>query len=106
MEAINYNESPLVTEFFHCYSKALPEMCGQDQSVSDPTHAEVIVARKVLELDDTILLVKLEIPGADGSPQFFVTTAPQATLYTPLGMPCVASKHTTLHSFFERFMEG
>jgi hypothetical protein len=84
-EAINYNESPLLAEFFHHYLKASSEMRGRDQSVSDMTCEEAIAARIALELDDTVPLVKLEIPGTDGSPQFFITTAPRTTPYTPPG---------------------
>jgi len=84
-EAIHYNESPLLVEFFRRYSKASPEMRGRDQSVSEPTRQEAIAARQSLNLDDTILLVKLEIPGADGSPHFFIAAAPRATPYPPPG---------------------
>jgi hypothetical protein len=84
-EAIKYNESPFLVEFFRRYSKASPEMCGKDQSVSAVTPAEADVARQALQLDDNIPLVKLAIPVANQSSQYFITHAPRATLYTPPG---------------------
>jgi len=84
-EAIKYNESPFLAEFFRRYSKASPEMRGKDQSVSAVTPTEAGVARQALELDDTIPLVKLVVPAADGSSRHFITSTPRATLYTPPG---------------------
>ena len=48
------NAFPHLVEFFHCYSCALPAMHGMDQSVSELTLAEVVVARQVLELDKKV----------------------------------------------------
>jgi hypothetical protein len=84
-EAIEYNESPLLAEFFRRYSTAPPEMRGADQTVSVPTPAEAAAAREALKLDDTTPLVKLEIPSIDGTSHYFVTSTPRATLYTPPG---------------------
>jgi hypothetical protein len=84
-EVIKYNESPLLTEFFSRYSKASPAMRGKDQSVSYPTPTEAVAARQALDIDDTEPLVKLSIPGEDGSFLYYVTSAPRATLYTPPG---------------------
>jgi len=42
-EAIKYNKSHHLAEFFHHYSEALPEMCGINQSVMDPTPAEAVM---------------------------------------------------------------
>lgn len=84
-EAIEYNKSPLLAEFFRRYSKAPPEMRGADKSASAPTSEEASAAMQVLGLGSTVPLVKLEIPSADGSPQFFVVLTPRATPYTPLG---------------------
>jgi hypothetical protein len=81
-EAIEYNKSPLLTEFFRRYSKAPPDMRGIDQSASVPTCTEAIVARQALRLDNTVPLVKLEIPDISGAPRYFITHTPQATLYT------------------------
>lgn len=84
-EAIPYNESPLLAEFFRRYSKAPPEMRGKDQSVSAVTPIEADAARRALELDNIIPLVKLAIPATDGSSHYFITSTPYATLYTPPG---------------------
>ena len=84
-EAIEYNKSSLLAEFFRRYSTAPPEMCGVDQTVSVPTPAEATAAREALKLDDTTPLFKLEIPGIDGTSHYFVTSTPRATLYTPPG---------------------
>ncbi|KIM82817.1 hypothetical protein PILCRDRAFT_70424, partial [Piloderma croceum F 1598] len=84
-EAINYNESPLLAEFFRCYSVAPPAMRGKDQSVSDPTPIEAIEARKALGLDNKVPLVKLQIPGAHDSLHYYITSAPRTTSYTPPG---------------------
>jgi hypothetical protein len=40
MEAFKYNESSLLTNFFHHYLKALPEMCGVDWLALEPMPAE------------------------------------------------------------------
>jgi hypothetical protein len=81
-EAIKYNESHLLTEFF---SVASPEMCSNDQSVLNPMLSEALAAREILELDDEVPLVKLQIPGAKGSPLYFITCVPRATPYMPPG---------------------
>lgn len=54
MEAIPYNESPLLINFSQHYSQAPLKMCGIDQSVSDPTPEEELTARKILQVDDNI----------------------------------------------------
>jgi hypothetical protein len=59
-------------------------MRGKDESVSDPSPAEEGAAREALKLDRTIPLAKLSIPDAGGD-RYFVTSAPEATLYTPPG---------------------
>ena len=66
-EAIKYNKSCHLAEFFRRYSEASPEMRGNDQSVMDPTLAEAVTARRALNLDNTVPLVKLTIPDMDGS---------------------------------------
>jgi hypothetical protein len=83
MEAFKYDESPYLVEFFRRFLQASPAMCGKDQSVSDPTPAEALVARQVLGLGDEVPLVKLEVPDTNGSPLYFITSAPRATPYTP-----------------------
>ncbi|KAH9030573.1 hypothetical protein EDB83DRAFT_1848361 [Lactarius deliciosus] len=84
-EPIKYNESPLLAEFFRRYSKASPEMRSMDLSVSDPSPEEKIAAARALELDGAIPLVKLSVPGADGSSLYFVAPTPTSVLYTPPG---------------------
>lgn len=84
-EAIKYNESSLLAEFFRRYSKAPPEMRGKDESASVPMPAEAALAREALGLETEIPLIKLSIPDANGSPLYFVMPTPQATLYTPPG---------------------
>ena len=84
-EPIKYNESPLLVEFFRRYSKASPEMRGKDSSASAVTPTEALVARQTLGLGDTIPLVKLVVPAADGSSRHFITSTPRATLYAPPG---------------------
>lgn len=58
------SNTPLLAEFFRRYSVAQPEMRGKDSSASAPTPAEELMARKSLELDMTVPLVKLSIPNA------------------------------------------
>ncbi|KAH8981542.1 hypothetical protein EDB92DRAFT_1953009 [Lactarius akahatsu] len=84
-EPVKYHESPLLAEFFRCYSKASPEMRGMDLSVSDPSPEEKIAATQALGLDGAIPLVKLSVPGADGSSLYFVTHTPTSIPYTPPG---------------------
>jgi hypothetical protein len=84
-EAIEYNNAPHLTEFFHRYSEALPEMCGKDHSVLDPTPAEAVKARQALNLDNTVPLVKLTVPDMDSSPIYYIVASPQVTPYTPPG---------------------
>jgi hypothetical protein len=83
-EPIKYNECDTLTDFLYRYSKAPPAMRGIDESVSDPSLTEKVAAREALQLDETVPLVKLSVPDADGV-RFFVTSAPEATLYTPPG---------------------
>ena len=85
-EAIDYNNSPLLAEFFRWYSKAPPGMRGIDESVL--TRGEAIAARRVLaafQPDDKAPLIKLEIPSNGGAPRYFITPVPRATFYTPPG---------------------
>lgn len=85
-EAFKYNKSPYLVEFFRRYSKASPEMRGNDQSVSDPTPMEATKAREVLDLDDNAPLVKLAIPHTDGcSLLYYIAPIPRVTPYTPPG---------------------
>ena len=84
-EGFKYNESPYLAEFFRRFSTASPEMRGKDQTVSDPTPSEALLARQCLGLDNQVPLVKLQIPDAKGSPLYFITSAPRATPYTPPG---------------------
>ena len=83
-ESIDINSDPQLAEFFCRYSKAPAEMCGLNQSVSDPTPEEAIAARQVLGLADNVSLFKLEVPCND-SVRYFVTPTPQATFYMPPG---------------------
>jgi hypothetical protein len=84
-EAFKYDESPYLAEFFRCFSMASPVMRGKDQSVLDPTPAEALAARQVLGLGEEVPLVKLQVPDANGSPLYFITSTPRATPYTPPG---------------------
>jgi hypothetical protein len=84
-EAIDYNQSPLLAEFFRRYSKAPADMRGIDGSVSNPTSKEASAARQALGLDASVPLAKLEIPSNGGAPHYFITSTPRATLYTPPG---------------------
>ena len=84
-EAIKYNTSHHLAEFFRRYSEASPEMHGIDQSVMDPTLAEAVMARQALNLDNTVPLVKLTIPDTDGSPLYYIAASPRVTPYTPPG---------------------
>jgi hypothetical protein len=84
-ESINFNNEPLLAEFFRCYSKVPPEMHGTDQSVSDPMPEEAIAAGKALELADNIPLFKLEVPCNNGVPHYFITGSPRPIFYTPPG---------------------
>ena len=85
-EAIFYNQSSLLVDFFRRYSQAPPEMHGIDQSVSDPTPEEKNVARRALVLGNDIPLVKLKIPSTGGcAPRYFITTTPRAAIYSPPG---------------------
>lgn len=84
-EPFKYDEFPYLAEFICCYSNASPEMCGKDQSVSDPTPVEATIARQALVLDDNTPLVKLAIPHTDGSSLYHIAPAPQVTHYTPPG---------------------
>ena len=83
-EAIKYNECDILIDFLYRYSKAPPAMRGVDESTSDPSLTEKLAAREALALDETVPLVKLSVPDADGI-RFFVTATPEATLYTPPG---------------------
>src|ERR1700678_3861988 len=79
------SNTTLLAEFFRRYSVAQPEMRGKDSSASAPTPAEELMARKFLELDMTVPLVKLLIPNSDGSLLYFITSTPKIILYTPPG---------------------
>lgn len=84
-EAIHYNESHYLVEFFRRYSKASREMRGNDQTVSKPTPMEAMIARQALDLDNDVPVVKLAIPHTDGSPLYYIAPTPQVTPYTPPG---------------------
>jgi hypothetical protein len=84
MEAIKYAESPLLTEFFRCYSCASPEMRGKDTSTSlHFTSAEEAAARTALGVDENNPLIRIVVPN-EGSSHYFLTTHPPASAYTPL----------------------
>ena len=84
-EPIHYNKSPHLVEFFRRYSKASDAMRGIDESVSTPTTAEARVARKALNIEAHIPLLKLSVPGPHGKTQYYITAPPEPTLYTPPG---------------------
>lgn len=84
-EDFEYNESPFLVDFFRRYSKASPEMCGKDQSVSAVTPTEADAARQVLQLDNETPLIKLAVPVTEQHSRYFITDTPRATLYTPPG---------------------
>lgn len=84
-EAIKYNESPFLADFFRRYTKAPPAMRGIDTSVFEPTTSDLSDVRKVLAWDRDIPLFKLSIPVACGLPRFFIVRSPIATPYTPPG---------------------
>ena len=81
-EAIKYNESPHLAEFFRRYSDASPEMRGKDISVMDPTPPEAVSARQALNLDNTVSLVKLMVPDKDASQLYYIAASPHVTPYT------------------------
>jgi hypothetical protein len=83
-EAIRYNKSCHLTEFFRRYSEASPEMRGKDRSVLDPTPAEAAMARQALRLDNTVPLVKLMVPDTNG-PLHYIAASPRVGPYTPPG---------------------
>jgi hypothetical protein len=83
-ETIEYNKSDTLANFFSRYARAPPAMQGKDESVSDPSPVEEGEAREALQLGKTVPLVKLSIPNAGGHSSF-VTSAPEAILYTPPG---------------------
>jgi hypothetical protein len=84
-EAIKYNKSDHLAEFFRRYSKASPEMRGKDMSVMNPTLAEADSARQALSLNDTDPLVKLMVPDKNASPLYYIAARPHVTPYTPPG---------------------
>jgi hypothetical protein len=84
-EAIKYNKSGHLAKFFCCYSKASPAMHGKDQSISHPTLVEAAMARRALNLNDLVPLVKCTIPGMDSSLLYHIAASPQATFYIPPG---------------------
>ena len=81
-EAIKYNKSHHLAEFFHRYSEASPEMRGKDISVMDPTPPEAVSARQALNLDNTVSLVKLMVPDKDASQLYYIAASPHVTPYT------------------------
>ena len=85
-EAIKYNCSNLLAEFFRCYLAVSHEMCGFDESVLVPTSQEAAQARSVLRLPYAEPLVKIEVRSADQKQrQYYVAATPLATAYTPPG---------------------
>ena len=84
-EAIEYNESSLLVDFFRRYSKASPEMCGKDQSVSAVMPTEADEARQALKLDNGVPLLKLAVPVTEQLCHYFITHPPRAALYPPPG---------------------
>ena len=88
-EPIEYNESPLLAEFFRCYSQAPSAMRGIDQTVSAPMAEEALLARTALGLetvgDKLVPLVKLGIPINADALDYFIATIPRATFYAPPG---------------------
>lgn len=84
-EAISFNSSPLLAEFFRRYSKAPSDMRGIDQSVLRPTPEERVAALAALQLHESVPLVKLGIPSKGGNSHYFITGTPRAAFYTPPG---------------------
>jgi len=84
-EAIKYNKSHHLAEFFRRYSDASPEMRGKDISVMDPTPPEAVSARQALNLDNTVPLVKLMVPDKHASPLYYIAASPRVAPYTPPG---------------------
>src|SRR6266436_8342280 len=83
-EAFRYNECPILAEFFSRYSMASDARHSKDESISEPSNMEKAMARQNLGYDKNVPLVKLSIPDLDGL-HYFITSTPEATLYTPPG---------------------
>ena len=83
-EAIPYDSDRTLAEFFRRYHKAPPKYRGVDTTVTVPTDREIRLARKCLDLEDNVPLVKMTVP-AEGSERSYVAAAPKAQPYTPPG---------------------
>jgi len=71
-------------------------MHGKDQSVLFPTLTEAVAARQALNIDDTEPLVKLSIPGVDGSLLDYIASAPQQHSIYHQGARLLGSWHMIL----------
>ncbi len=83
-EAIEHNKCSFLADFFSRYSMASDAGRGKDESISKPSSDEEIVARRILQCNENVPLVKLSIPGLHG-PRYFITSTPEAAMYTPPG---------------------
>lgn len=84
-EAIKYNKSRYLVDFFRQYSVAPAALQGKDETVSIPESHEIRGARDTLNLESTIPLLKVSVPGLDGSSRYFIVPTPETTPYTPPG---------------------
>src|ERR1700678_2486232 len=57
-------------------------MRGKDISVMDPTPPEAVSARRVLNLDNTVPLVKLMVPDKNASLLYYIAASPHVIPYT------------------------
>lgn len=84
--AIDYNNEPDVAEFFHRYSRASPEMCGVDTSVTLAGDEEANLARSRLNIPSTICMFKVDVPNAEGSGSLtLVFPQPVTKSHSPVG---------------------
>jgi len=99
MEAIKYNESRFLVDFFRRYSVAPANLRGTDKTVSIPESREIKEARSNLNLGSTVPLFKVSVPGPNGSSQYFIVPAPEATVYT---LPGCATRGFRAYDLFRK----
>ena len=104
-EAFRYNECPILAEFFSRYSTASDARHSKDESISEPSNMEKAMARQNLGYDKNVPLVKLSIPDLDGL-HYFITSTPEATLYTPPGHATHGFKAYDISGEDSGFCEG
>jgi hypothetical protein len=95
-EAISYNESSELVEFFRQYHKVPPNVRGVDTTVTEPMAEEIQLVREGMLLGEDTLFKKMTVPVSNSN-WLYIIPVLKAQPYTPPGRATRGSVAWDLH---------